>query len=67
MKRKELIRYLQRYKCELIREGSKHSWWKNSKTGAYSSILRHTEIVDVLADKICKDLKIPRIKEKSNR
>ena len=40
---------------------------ENSQTGAYSSIPRHTEIVDVLADKICKDLKIPRIKEKNNR
>ena len=67
MKRKELICYLQGHKCELIREEGKHLWWKNSQTGAYFSIPRHSEIVDVLADKICKDLKIPRIKGKNNR
>ena len=67
MKQKELIRYLQGHKCELLREEGKHSWWKNSQTGAYSSVPRHSEIVDVLADKICKDLKIPGIKEKNNR
>ncbi len=61
MKRKQLIRYLAAEGCILVREGSKHSWWQNPNTGAYSAIPRHSEIVDILAYKICKDLGIPKI------
>ena len=60
MRRIDLIRYVERYHCRLIREGGNHSIFKNSITGRTSSIPRHTEIDDFLAKKICKDLGIPK-------
>jgi mRNA interferase HicA len=62
MKRDALLRYLRQHGCELIREGGRHSWWGNSQTNRRSAVPRHTEIVDLLALKICKDLGIPPIK-----
>jgi len=62
MKRKELIKYLNRHGCELIREGGNHSWWWNPKLNKRSSVPRHTEISNILAKKICKDMGIPPIK-----
>jgi mRNA interferase HicA len=61
MKREELIRYLNENGCELLREGGRHSWWWNPKLNKRSSVPRHTEIRNVLANKICKDLGIERI------
>ncbi|TRU86846.1 MAG: type II toxin-antitoxin system HicA family toxin [Microcystis novacekii Mn_MB_F_20050700_S1] len=62
MKRKQLIRYLRSQGCEMLREGSSHSWWFNPRLNKRSAIPRHTEIRDILANKICKDLGIPLIK-----
>lgn len=62
MKREELIRYLRRHGCELLREGRRHSWWHNPSEHTHSSVPRHTEIDDDLARKICKDLGIPWIR-----
>jgi mRNA interferase HicA len=62
MKRKELLHYLNVQGCEFVREGARHSWWKNPILNKYSSVPRHTEISDQLAKKICKDLGIPFIK-----
>ncbi|NCR39462.1 MAG: type II toxin-antitoxin system HicA family toxin [Microcystis aeruginosa W13-11] len=62
MKRKHLIRYLRSQGCEMLREGSSHSWWFNPQLNKRSAIPRHTEIRDILANKICKDLGIPLIK-----
>ena len=62
MKRKEFLAYLIVNGCELLREGSKHSWWWNPDLNKRSSVPRHTEIKDTLAKKICKDLGIPLIK-----
>ncbi|TRT97521.1 MAG: addiction module toxin, HicA family [Microcystis aeruginosa Ma_OC_LR_19540900_S633] len=39
-----------------------HSWWFNPQLNKRSAIPRHTEIRDILANKICKDLGIPLIK-----
>jgi len=49
MKRKELIKYLTKNRCELLREGANHSWWWNPKQNKRSSVPRHTEINDILA------------------
>jgi len=57
MKRKELIRYLTRHGVFLLREGRRHSIYQRDKYR--TQIPRHTEIVDELARKICKDLNIP--------
>jgi mRNA interferase HicA len=58
MKRRDLTRHLLSCGCELLREGGRHSIYSNPKTGATSSVPRHTEISDFLARKICRDLGI---------
>jgi mRNA interferase HicA len=62
MKRKELLAHLREHGCELLREGARHSWWHNPALNKRSAVPRHTEISDILARKICKDLGIPPIK-----
>ena len=59
MKRAALLKHLRKHGCELLREGAKHSWWLNLNLNRRSAIPRHSEIVDVLARKICKDLGVP--------
>ena len=62
MKTKELLQYLRGQVCDLLREGGKHSWWHNPALNKRSAIPRHSEIVDILAKKICKDLGVQPIK-----
>ena len=62
MKRKELLQYLRSQGCALLREGGKHSWWHNPAFNKRSAIPRHSEIVDILAQKICKDLGVQPVK-----
>jgi mRNA interferase HicA len=64
MKRLKLIRYLAESGCYLVREGGSHSVYQNLKNDRTSTVPRHTEIPDLLAEKICKDLGIPKIKQK---
>jgi mRNA interferase HicA len=64
MKRHKLIKYLRENGCELYREGKRHSWWYNQSLNKRSAIPRHTEISDILANKICKDLGVNPIKTK---
>ncbi len=56
MKRRDLIRHLESYGCELLREGGRHSWWHNPAQNKRSAVPRHREINDHLAQKICRDL-----------
>ena len=56
MKRRDLIRHLESYGCELLREGGRHSWWHNPAQNRRSAVPRHREITDHLAQKICRDL-----------
>jgi mRNA interferase HicA len=56
MKRIELLKILRRNGCYLKREGANHSLWISSINGAIESIPRHTEIPDLLAKKIIKNL-----------
>lgn len=62
MKRKKFIRYLRSQGCEMLREGGRHSWWHNPALNKRSAVPRHTEIKDILAKKICKDLGISPVK-----
>ena len=64
MKRKGLIKYLTDNRWVLLREGSRHSWWWNPEQNRRSAVPRHSEINDILAVKICKDLGIKSIKQK---
>ncbi|MEI8327808.1 MAG: type II toxin-antitoxin system HicA family toxin [Candidatus Taylorbacteria bacterium] len=60
MRRNDLVRHIERYNCRLIREGARHSIFRNTISGRTSTVPRHTEIDDFLAKKICKDLGIPK-------
>jgi mRNA interferase HicA len=62
MKRRQLLRHPHGIGCKLLREGGNHSWWHNPAQNRRSAIPRHTEISNILANKICKDLGIPSIK-----
>jgi mRNA interferase HicA len=62
MKRKERLKYLRSHGCELLREGGKHSWWFNPALNKRSAIPRHSEVKDIVAKKICKDLGVAPIK-----
>ncbi len=57
MKRKELIRLLERTGCILIRHGGRHDWYQNPKTKISQPIPRHNEIKETLANHIIKMLK----------
>ena len=59
MKRRDLIRHLERYGCEVLREGANHTIYVNRSAKKSSSVPRHTEINNDLAKKICKDLQVP--------
>lgn len=61
MKRNALIKHLERNGAELLREGKKHSIYGRGK-GLITEVPRHTEIVDKLARRICKDLDIPFVR-----
>jgi predicted RNA binding protein YcfA (HicA-like mRNA interferase family) len=61
MKRRELLRHLERHGCELLREGGSHSVYVNRVERKVSTVPRHREINDFLARKICQDLEVPEI------
>ncbi|CAN5232548.1 type II toxin-antitoxin system HicA family toxin [soil metagenome] len=50
MKRRELIRYLTKHGCELLREGGNHSWWHNPEQNKRAAVPRHNEVTDQLAN-----------------
>jgi mRNA interferase HicA len=62
MKRHELLAHLKEHGCLLLREGTRHSMYWNPTNRNTTSVPRHTEIADLLARKICKDLGIPSAK-----
>jgi predicted RNA binding protein YcfA (HicA-like mRNA interferase family) len=59
VKRRQLLKHLQRHGCVLRREGANHSIYRNPTTGDTTPVPRHTEIANALARKISKDLGIP--------
>jgi mRNA interferase HicA len=58
MKRRELLDHLAKHGCLLLREGSSHSIWTNTKTGRKEAVPRHAEIKRHLARSICRNLSI---------
>jgi len=60
VKRRDLIRHLEAFGCELLREGGNHTVYVNRKANKASTIPRHREINDFLARKICRDLEVPK-------
>jgi len=60
MKRLDLIRHLERHGCKFMREGGNHTIYVNRAAKKVSSVPRHRKIIEFTAQKICKDLAIPR-------
>ena len=60
MKRRDLLRHLEKHGCEFLREGSNHTIYVNRRTQKSSAVPRHREIIDFLANKIFKDLDVPK-------
>jgi predicted RNA binding protein YcfA (HicA-like mRNA interferase family) len=59
MKRRDLIRHLERNGCRLLREGGRHTVYVNPETRKCSTVPRHRDVLDFTAKKICKDLDVP--------
>lgn len=64
MKRKALIKHLIKQHCIFIREGARHSVFFNPLNKRSSTVPRHNEIDNFLAQKICRDLGIKRPNKK---
>jgi len=60
LRRRDLIRYLEKHGCEFLREGANHTVYANRKEKKVTTIPRHREIDEYLAKKICKDLGVPK-------
>jgi len=56
MKRRDLIKRIEGFGCQLLRHGGKHDIYHNPKTGATQPVPRHKEINEILARKIIRDL-----------
>ena len=56
MKRRDLVRALEKMGCVLIRHGAKHDWYQNPRTRISQPVPRHREINEHLAKRIIKIL-----------
>lgn len=59
MKRKDLIRHLEKHDCEFVREGKEHTLYINRKTKRSTAVPRHREIPNGTVRSICRALGIP--------
>ncbi len=64
MKRRDLVNYLLKNNCVLVREGGNHSVFYNPALKRISTVPRHNEINSELGKKICKDLGIVPIRKR---
>lgn len=60
MKRRDFVRHLKQQGCELDREGSRHSIFRNPENGRCAAVPRHREIKDTVARTICEQLGVSR-------
>lgn len=63
MKRKELIRHLEKQGCLWLREGGSHTVYFNPENKKTSTVPRHNEVNDFLSRKICRDLGVKEPKK----
>lgn len=56
MKRRDLIKRIEKAGCILIRHGGKHDWYQNPRTKVSQPVPRHREIKEYLAVHIIKML-----------
>ncbi len=61
MKRRDFVRHLLRHGCELVREGRRHTVYRNPVNGRSATVPRHTEVDDYTARGICRQLGIPEL------
>jgi mRNA interferase HicA len=54
MKRRDLIKKLEKIGCILLRHGGKHDWYHNPETKISQPVPRHKEINEYLANHILK-------------
>ncbi|MEO0852870.1 MAG: type II toxin-antitoxin system HicA family toxin [Cyanobacteria bacterium J06648_11] len=59
MKRRDLLKLLDRMGCVFVRHGGNHDWYQNPRTKMSQPIPRHREINDRLAKHIIKKLQNP--------
>ena len=59
MKRRDLIKRIEKLGCTLIRHGGRHDWYRNVTNGACQPVPRHREIKEHLARHILKKLTQP--------
>ena len=57
MKRKDLIKELEKMDCVMLRHGRKHDWYHNPETKISQPVPRHREINEYLAKHILKMMK----------
>lgn len=57
MKRKDLVRAIEKMGCLLVRHGGNHDWYQNPRTGMCQPVPRHREINERLAQSILKKLR----------
>ncbi len=58
MKRRDLIRHLEKQGCEMLREGGNHTVYVNRARRKSTAVPRHREVNEFLARKICRDLEV---------
>jgi hypothetical protein len=56
VKRVDLVKTIEGLGCVLVRNGARHDWYRNPKTGVSQPVPRHREIKDHLARHIIKML-----------
>jgi mRNA interferase HicA len=59
MKLHDLVTYLRRHGCEVLREGGRHTVYINPANGQKAAVPRHKEIKSTTAREIAKALGIP--------
>lgn len=54
-----LQKHLVEHGCIVVREGGRHTVWRNPRSGARSTVPRHREIPRTTARSICRQLDVP--------
>lgn len=60
MKRRDLIRHLERAGCAFDRDGANHTIYRNPANGRCAPVPRHREVKETTARAICDQLGVPR-------
>jgi hypothetical protein len=59
MKRRDLVKTIESFGCELVRHGATHDWYRNPATGVSQPVPRHREVNEHLARHIIQMLGNP--------